>query len=391
MNPSERNIDATQPSSGPLILLLGPERTAVSGVSTHLNLLFDSELASEFRLKHFQVGSEGRSENALSRFRRLLSGPFQLASALFAEKPAIIHLNTSLNRRAFWRDVFFLLVARLRGVRVLYQIHGGELPAPFAANNHLPAAVLRLLLRLPDTIVVLARSEREAYQKFVPGQHIRLIPNAIDCHPYLNFPAKQANKSSPLQLLYMGRLARDKGIFDVLQGLKLARSSGAAAYLTVAGSGPDEAALRKRVEDLALTAAVSFVGTVHGDAKLKCFEAADVLLLPSYGEGMPYALLEAMAAGLPAITTRVGAIPDVVLDGVHGQFVAPGDVHAIGRAITRLASNRYYLAQMSAACRKRIAENYAMPCMTREFRQLYSGFDVPAVALENASCSLSRE
>ena len=83
-------------------------------------------------------------------------------------------------------------------------------------------------------------------------------------------------------------------------------------------------------------------------------------------------LLEGMAAGAPAITTRVGAIPDVVTEGVHGLFVPSRDSESIARAIGRLAADRDLLARMSAACRRRIASRYSMERLSGEVRRLYS-------------------
>ena len=112
----------------PVVLILGPHRAAVSGVSTHVNLLMDSSLGGDFELIHFQVGSEGREEGALARVLRLLASPFALAATLVFRRVAIVHINTSLNLRAYWRDLAYLLVARAFGARVLYQVHGGALP-----------------------------------------------------------------------------------------------------------------------------------------------------------------------------------------------------------------------------------------------------------------------
>src|SRR5690349_7119909 len=111
--------------SRPLVLLLGPRLDAVSGVSSHLQALMRSPLANRFRLQHFQVGSEGRNEGAMGRLLRLLTCPFALWMAIRKYRPAVIHLNSSLNRRAFWRDMLYVIVARLNGVKALYQVHGG--------------------------------------------------------------------------------------------------------------------------------------------------------------------------------------------------------------------------------------------------------------------------
>lgn len=367
-----RNRLETLANKKPVVLLLGPQRSAVSGVSTHLNMLMASDLAQKFLLRHFQVGSEGRGENPAGRRLRLLASPFRLAFRLFAEQVDIVHLNTSLNRRAYWRDLVYMLVARLSGARVLYQVHGGDLPEQFSGPNRLLKFLLRSSLRLAETIVVLARCECEAYLTFTKGLRISLLPNAVDCAPYLTLDRHQASERQPLRLIYVGRLSREKGLFDALSALKLSRLAGSQAHLLIAGSGPDEDALRQRVGELQLADAVTFAGPVFGEDKIRVLGEADVLLFPTYAEGLPYALLEGMAAGLPAITTRVGAIPDVVIDNVHGIFVMPRDVQAISRAINRLAGNPSLVARMGAACRERIKSRYTIQRMADEFSRLYS-------------------
>ena len=96
-------------------------------------------------------------------------------------------------------------------------------------------------------------------------------------------------------------------------------------------------------------------------------------MLASYSEGLPYALLEAMAAGVVPIVTPVGAIPDVVGDGEHGLLVAPADAVAVAAALERLSVNRKDLERMSAACRARIAAAYSIDRVARDFTQLYWG------------------
>jgi glycosyltransferase involved in cell wall biosynthesis len=366
------------------VLLLGPRLEAVSGVSAHLQTLLCSRLAEEFVLEHFQVGSEGHAESRAGRWLRLLLSPRALAAAIRARRPVLVHLNTSLNLRAFWRDVVYLIVARLHGTRVLYQVHGGALPQDFFGSSRLLSALLRWILALPEAIVVLAESELAAYRRFVPNQLITLVPNAIDCAPYLALPRKPS-AIGPLALIYLGRLAREKGLYELLQGLAAARARGAMAHLTVVGSGPEEAQLRRAVAELGLTGAVFFAGPLFGAAKLQLLASADVLVLPSYSEGLPYALLEGMAAGTAVIATHVGAVPDVVVAGLHGVLVPPRDMAAIASAISTLAADRTGLARMSTACRSRIAACYSVERLARSFRDVYSGLLATRAARKRAA------
>lgn len=359
----------------PTVLILGPDRSAISGVSTHLNLLFSSGLARRFHLRHFQVGSEGRTENVLSRLLRLAGSPFALAATLLTGKVDVLHVNTSLNRRAYWRDFAYMLVARLCGVPVLCQVHGGNLRGFSAAAGFFTSA-LHATLRLPDIVVVLSRSELESWRQLVPGQPVLHLPNAIDPRPYLGLE-RPPLAGRPLQLLYIGRLCREKGLYEALNGLRMAQVHGITAQLTIAGAGPDAAALRNKASQLGLERHVRFVGPVVGDAKPALLAQSDVLLLPSYSEGLPYALLECMAAGMPAIVTPVGAIPDVVVEDQHGIFVPPRDVPSVARAIASLAADPGLVARMGAASRQRVAAAYSVQRLTEEFTRLYAEFASP--------------
>jgi glycosyltransferase involved in cell wall biosynthesis len=355
----------------PVVLLLGPSLEALSGVSTHLNLLLGSRLATECNLIHFQVGAEGRRESLAGRILRLLASPFQLGAAIVRHNADLVHINTSLNPGAYWRDLAYLAVAKLCGARVVYQVHGGALPEEFF-KNRLLKEFLRKTLSAPDCVVVLASTELKAYRAFVPRQDLAAMPNGIDCRPYPRRTTAPVDPAAPLKLTFIGRFAREKGLYEVIEALRLARFRGIATRLVIAGGGAEEVRLRQRVRELALSADVAFAGPVQGEKKARLLAQSDVLLLPSYAEGLPYALLEGMAAGAVPIATRVGAIPDVMEDGVHGRFVPVRDPEAIAQAIAALAADRDALARMSAASRQRIVATYSITRLASQLNSLYA-------------------
>jgi glycosyltransferase involved in cell wall biosynthesis len=350
----------------PVVLLLGPSREAISGVTTHLNALFGSRLAAHFELVHFQVGSEGRKEGALGKLARFMASPFALGAAILRHDAELVHINTSLNAKSYWRDLSYLLVGKLCGARVVYQVHGGSL-----ATFHPPT--VRWAARLPDVVVVLSQAERERWRALAPAQLVEALPNGIDCQPYQRYNRELADRDTPLRLVYIGRLAPGKGLLESVEALRLARSRGVAARLVLVGGGAEEPRLRQYVRDAGLTRDVTFVGPAYGDAKARLLSQADALLLPSYSEGLPYSLLEAMAAGVVPIVTPVGAIPDVVADGEHGVIVPPRDAEAISTAIEKLAADRVALARMGAACRKHVASAYSIERVAKDFSELYWG------------------
>lgn len=372
----------------PVVLLLGPHREAVSGVSTHVNLLMGSTLADEFELLHFQVGREGRAESAFGRLMRLVFGPLALAATIVFRHVSIVHINTSLNPRAFWRDLAYLLVAKALGARTVYQVHGGALPQAFFAGSNFLTALLARVLRMPDVVVVLAQCELVAYRRFIPGQDVVLLPNGIDCRPFNRVPTVNS-PGGPLRLTYIGRLAREKGLYETLQAVRLAQELGADCRIVIAGGGPEESRLRRYAQALGIAHRVTFAGPVFGDDKVKVLEGSDVVMLASYAEGLPYSLLEAMAAGVPVIATPVGAIPDVVSDGIHGVIVPVRDGKAIAEALSSLAIDRERLSWMSRACRRRIRAAFNIDRLSQEMALQYNRLLGHAVAAGTGSATAS--
>lgn len=149
----------TRMRARPRVVLLGPARTAVGGVSTHLNQLLGSSLAATAELMHFQVGSEGRSESSIQNLLCLVVSPMAFLGFVISRRPDIVHLNTSLEPKSFWRDTAYLMVARLLRSKLVFQVHGGALPEQFFSGRPLLTRLLKRVIRASDVIVLLAQAE----------------------------------------------------------------------------------------------------------------------------------------------------------------------------------------------------------------------------------------
>ncbi|MBL8541686.1 MAG: glycosyltransferase family 4 protein [Betaproteobacteria bacterium] len=353
-------------------VLLGPALDAVAGVSTHLNQLLDSRLKDHFLLRYFQVGSAGRNENGFARLCRLFVSPWQLLSLLRTERPALVHINTSMDAKGFWRDLVYLLVARSCGCKVVYQVHGGALPREFAAGNRLLETILRRTLSLADAIVLLGEFQRKAYGDFVPGLPLHVAANAIDVAS-LAAPARTSPPGQPLRLVFMGRLVREKGVYEIIEAVASLLRQGIDLTLTIAGVGPERERLARRVDALGLRNAVVFKGAVFGAAKRALWLDSDVFVLPTFHrEGLPYAVLESMAAGAVPITCAVGAIPDVVEHGKQGLLVEPEDPQGLAAAIRRLHEDRGILTRMADEARRTVSAHHGLAEFGDRFVEIYT-------------------
>jgi glycosyltransferase involved in cell wall biosynthesis len=360
---------ASAGTDGPHVLLLGPARTALSGVSTHLNLLFDS-VSSDFCLSQFQVGSEGRAESRTRMLLRLATSPFALAARVLRSRPRIVHINTAFDPKGYWRDIVYLAVAKALRRKVVYQIHGGAAPGEFFAGSRAFAALLRLVLSWPDAVVVLGRSEMAAYREFAPHARLVRIANAVPlCAADLRAERYTANR--PLAVAYLGRLAADKGILETIEAIRILRDRGIDACLTIAGAGAALGEIRQAIATSRLGDRAHLVGAVTGAAKQQLWQKTDVFALPPCREGLPYALLEAMSCGAVPVISPVGAIPDVVQDQVHGLFVPARDSRALADALERLATDRALLHRLALAARARVVSEYSVARLAREFTVLY--------------------
>jgi glycosyltransferase involved in cell wall biosynthesis len=321
---------------------------------------------------HFRTGSEGHRESKAQTLWRFVASPFQLLAALRRELPAIVHVNSAMDRKAFWRDIVYLAVARACGSRLVLQVHGGQLPEAFIRSGGAPRRALRAYIRLPHLVVLLAESERLAYREFEPGAAVRVVPNAIPLTPNLDGDAHDLRDGGDLRLIYVGRLIEAKGLFEVLEAVALLRDRGVTVTWTIAGTGVAQARLRDRIASTGLDDRVHLVGSVFGTQKDQLWAQSDVFVFPTrHPEGLPYALLESMASGTIPVTCAVGAIPDVLESGRHGLLVPPGDPAAVADAISWVDEHREDAALLAQAARDRVRDRYSVDRLASDFRGIY--------------------
>ncbi len=355
------------------ILLVGSSLRAVSGVSTHLNQLLNSRLSEIYQFLYFQIGSHGRQESSIEKLLRFIFSPFQLALKIILTRPQIIHLNTSIDRKAFWRDVFYLLIAKVFFVKIVYQVHGGPLPQDFFRGNKVLTAFMKWIFKLTNAIVLLAEIEREAYSRFIGVRHLAVIPNAIDLTPFNNATQKNFDEDR-LKLVYLGALTFDKGVYESIDAIALLKDKlkNNSIIYQIAGAGPDEQNFINIVDKLGISDLVEFKGVLYGEEKDKMWNEAHLFVFPTFhAEGLPYAVLESIASGTPLITTRVGANPDVLTDGLHGYLIEPKNPKLIADTILKMINDRKILKEMSLNCIKRAHEYYGINRLANQFDELY--------------------
>jgi glycosyltransferase involved in cell wall biosynthesis len=366
-NHQEASVRAMS-SSHPYVLLLGPARTAISGVPTHLNQLFQSQQSTCFR---FQVGSEGRTDNRLGTLLRVVGSPLALAMCVVRRNPRIVHINPSFDTKGYWRDPTYLAVAKVFRRRIAYQVRGGALPQELFFGNRWLTSLLRRVLSYPDFVVLLSERELIEYRAFARDVRLVMIANAVEIED-VDLKLERNAPDRPLEVVYTGRLTNSKRVFDSVEAIGILRSRGIEGHLKHAGSGPADQQLRKAIMNARLDDRVELRGPIFAAAKQQLWRNANVLAFPSYGERLPYALLESMAASAVPVISPVGAMPQVMQDQVHGIFVPPRDPQALADVLERLHRNRASLRRMVLAGRQRIVDQYSVGRLAAQFQRLYT-------------------
>lgn len=282
----------------------------------------------------------------------------------------VVHLNSSFDNRSIARDLSYLLLSLIWRKRIILMTHGGN-PCNVIWFRLWPSHVLaRALLRRCEAILVLSKFQGEMLQRHCgPLRHMQQVPNFVDVG-YLRSSGNVKNRK--VRFLYLGRLNVDKGLQEIIAATRHLAASGHDFDLRIYGSGPEEMHIREAISKPPLSDRVHYGGVVHGQAKADVLEWADVLLLPSYhNEGFPFSILEAFSAGMPLISTAVGAIGEVVIDGELGLIVPPRDPMALASAMLRVMADRDLLERMGSTARKTVEREYSHDAMRALYHTLY--------------------
>jgi len=180
-------------------------------------------------------------------------------------------------------------------------------------------------------------------------------------------------------VLFLGRIERRKGIFDLLDAVAALRAHIPDLELVCAGDG-DPGPVARYAERLGIEDAVSLPGWVGSAEKQSLMNLAAVYVLPSYAEGLPVSLLEAMAAGVPVAATSVGGIPDVVADGINGFLFTPGDSATLQRLLRRLMHDAELGKRMALAARETVRLRFSAEHVLAQLDKLYGDLKLPKAA-----------
>ncbi len=203
-----------------------------------------------------------------------------------------------------------------------------------------------------------ARSQMMKFSPYSDWRKLVLAPLGVDPDIFAPRPARAA--ADPLEILCVGRLTPAKGQHILIDAVEQLALQGRRVRLRLVGNGPDEPSLRAHAARIAHPDCIVFEGAINQDRIRDFYGAADIFCLPSFAEGLPVVLMEAMAMEIPCIATRIAGTPELIRDGIDGLLVAPSDVDALAVALAKLMDNIALRERLGKSARGRVLEKYGL-------------------------------
>lgn len=226
-------------------------------------------------------------------------------------------------------------------------MHAGRFAVFYQQHRY----AVRKVVNKSDVIIALSEYWKEYFKNEFPTKRVEIIKNVISA------PKAHKQQTSYFTLLFLGLLGKNKGIYDLLECIwdhKVEFQGKLKLY--IGGNGEIEH-VKQLIKEYGIADIVIFEGWVSGDKKIELLNKSDAYILPSYKEGLPISILEAMSYGMPIISTPVGGIPEIVSNGENGYLVEPGNKEDIYKAIISLLNDSDLRNRMGSVSLSRVGEH----------------------------------
>lgn len=339
------------------VLMLGPDRRVHGGISAVVNNFYDAGLDEKIFLTYIGTMVDG------SKLKKLLKavGAF-MVFLVKAPGYQIIHVNVASDN-SYYRKSVFIKTAKLMGKKIVIHQHGGDFESfYYREQNRRGQEKINKVLSMGDAFLVLTPFWKSFFGHMVAEEKITVLPNGI------RLPEQYQKTYGQHKLLFLGRLCRDKGVGELLEAVSSLQKQYPDLQLYLGGIWEDED-LKKEAEKH--SGFVTWLGWITGAEKEKYLRQCDIFVLPSYFEGQPVSVLEAMGAGCAVVASETGGIPQMVAEEETGLLVAPKDVDALREGLRRALSDGELCRRMGKQARDKVEREFSIETSMERLLEVY--------------------
>lgn len=283
----------------------------------------------------------------------------------------LFHIHMAANG-SVWRKGRYIRLLKKHHKKVILHLHSGKMIPFYEKLSPRRRERVRDILSMADLRIVLSDRWKEYYEDEMGIPECTVVRNGIDIGAYRDAATDPGAWNH--SFLYLSRMCGTKGVYDLIEAVRIAASEVPDIHCVLAGDGEEERC-REMIRDYGLEKQISEVGWADGKKKVKLLSEAGTVVLPSYFEGQPMCLLEGMAAGKAVISTWAGGIPELI-EPDNGVLLEPGDVKGLAGALTDFCRNPEKVRSLGDANYKKVLRLYDNRKTYRElgeiFRDIYS-------------------
>lgn len=307
--------------------------------------------------------SSTKEVNNLYKLGILVKAIIYLIFKCIFTKIEIVHIHGS-SYNSFWRKRILINIAKGLRKKVVYHIHGAEFHLFYNANKD----VVKKTLKKADVIITLSESWKCFFEQEVGIKNVKVVPNIT---PHIQQLSRITQDRKITNITFIGTLCERKGVYDIIQVVKEKRETiTGKLIINLCGNGEVEN-VERMIQTNCLGDIIKCKGAVDSSEISHILENSDIYLLPSYNEGLPISILEAMSYSLPIISTPVGGIPEVVKDKENGFLVPPGDKEGLYNAIMNLVEDKSFREKMGEMSYKKVQPHFP-EIVAKELEDIYN-------------------
>ncbi len=342
------------------ILIISTSPDGRGGVATIVSLLMASSLNKKYKVTHLVTHIGG---NVFIKLAYLLRAYLMYPFLLLTGKISIVHIHGAM-KSSFFRKSYFMLLGKMLKIKIIYHMHSSMVEEYFLKRSRMKHFIVCKLLNQYDVIIALSQSWAQIMKKYTSTK-IEIIYNAIPIPVNVN---KMCNDKKKFVVLTLGEIGDRKGTQDIL---KIAhRLKDKPIYFNIAGNGNVDK-YKKIAEELGVSQKIQWLGWIDAKQREQAMLNSHMYLLPSYNEGLPMSILEAVSYGLPIVSTPVGGISECVQTDANGYLIPPGNIAGFSGKIMYLFENEEKRKYMSRMSRKLAKSKFDIHSMANQVDNLY--------------------
>lgn len=263
-----------------------------------------------------------------------------------------------------------MLASKLSSVPYSITIHGPHIffePLDWALSEKVKNASFIVCISHYCKSQMMLFSDQKDWHK------LKIVHCGVDISEYVFAPKAMTREREVVKMLYVGRLAGEKGVPVLLQSLVELKNQGLQFHLTLYGDGSDRKLLEQLASSHGLNAYVTFAGFADQQTIRHALTNSDLFILPSFAEGVPVSLMESMAIGVPVIGTYVGGVVELITPDQSGLVVSPSDIDGLSAAIKKYINDAEFRARVSQNARQKIEQDFNLQIELTKLEALFSG------------------